>query len=117
MPYNDAILNDTDRQRVQALGDQWRQYNAAGDHAGMDAAHQEAEAIRARYGYSGGGDGSGYTQTGSNTMGYNDSILNADDKARIDALGQQWRHYSALGDTAAANAAHEQAEAIRAKYG
>lgn len=50
-------------------------YNAAmakGDKAGMNAAHQAAESIRAQAGYSGGGDGSGYTKlpsiwgTGSN---------------------------------------------------
>ena len=48
-------------------------YNAAmakGDKAGMNAAHQAAESIRAQAGYSGGGDGSGYTKLsnkGSNT--------------------------------------------------
>ena len=50
-------------------------YNAAmakGDKAGMNAAHEAAESIRAQAGYSGGGDGSGYTKlpsiwgTGSN---------------------------------------------------
>lgn len=117
MPYNDAIMNEDDRQRVQALGAQWRQYNAAGDTAGMQAAHDQAEAIRAQYGYTGGADGSSYTRTGTNTMAYSDNAMNADDKARIDALGQQWRHYTALGDTESANAAHDQAESIRAKYG
>lgn len=48
-------------------------YNAAmakGDKAGMNAAHEAAESIRAQAGYSGGGDGSGYTKLsnkGSNT--------------------------------------------------
>ena len=40
-------------------------YNAAmakGDKAGMNAAHQAAESVRAQAGYSGGGDGSGYTK-------------------------------------------------------
>jgi len=117
MPYNDAILNEADRQKVQALGDQWRQFNAAGDTAGMQSAHDQAEAIRARYGYSGGSGGSGYRQIGTNTMAYNDNVMNADDRARIAALGQQWRHYTALGNTAAAKQAHDQAEAIRAQYG
>lgn len=117
MPYNDAILNEADRQRVQALGEQWKNYNDAGNVEGAQAAHAEAEAIRAKYGYSGGADGSGYTQTGSNQMGYHDAILNADDQARIAALGQQWRHYNALGNTEAAQQAHNQAEAIRARYG
>jgi len=68
MPYNDAIMNEDDRQRVQALGDQWRQFNAAGDTAGMQSAHDQAEAIRARYGYSGGAAGNQYNATGGNTM-------------------------------------------------
>ena len=55
-------------------------YNAAmakGDKAGMNAAHEAAESIRAQAGYSGGGDGSGYTKlpsiwgTGSNHYNIN----------------------------------------------
>ena len=117
MPYNDAILNEADRQKVQALKDQWQQFHDAGNTEAANNAHAQAEAIRGKYGYTAGSDGSGYKQTGANTMGYNDSILSEDDKARIDALGQQWRHYTALGDTESANAAHDQAESIRAKYG
>lgn len=117
MPYNDAILNEADRQKVQALKDQWQQFHDAGNTEAANNAHAQAEAIRSKYGYTGGSDGSGYKQTGANTMGYGDSILSEDDKARIDALGQQWRHYTALGDTESANAAHDQAESIRAKYG
>jgi len=68
MPYNDAILNEADRQKVAALGEQWKTANAAGDTAAAQAAHDQAEAIRGRYGYSAGADGSGYVQTGTNTV-------------------------------------------------
>lgn len=60
MPYNDAILNEADRQKVAALGEQWNRYNAAGNTAAADNAHAQAEAIRAKYGYSGGAGGDEY---------------------------------------------------------
>lgn len=68
MAYNDEIMNADDKARVSAFQDAWKQANAAGDQAGMTAAHQGAEAIRSKYGYSGGASGSGYTVTGANTM-------------------------------------------------
>ena len=68
MPYNDAIMNEDDRQKVAALGEQWKTANAAGNTAAAQAAHDQAEAIRGRYGYSAGADGSGYVQTGTNTV-------------------------------------------------
>ena len=48
-----------------ALSNAWAQWDAAdkaGDQAGKDAAHAAAEAIRTKYGYSGGEDGSQYLQ-------------------------------------------------------
>ena len=117
MPYNDAILNEADRQKVAALGQQWNEYNAAGNTAAAEQAHAQAEAIRNKYGYSGGADGSQYIYTGQNTQGYGDAGMQNADRERIEALGQQYRHYTALGDTAAAQNAHTQAEEIRAKYG
>ena len=70
MAYNDAILNEADRAKVKALSEQWQAANAAGDTAGMNAAHQGAENIRAQYGYSGGAAGNEYHQTGENTRLY-----------------------------------------------
>lgn len=58
--YFDAGLSDADRAAVEDLSRQWKEYQAAGDQAGMDKTHQQAEAIRSGYGYSGGGDGSEY---------------------------------------------------------
>ena len=68
MPYNDAILNEADRQKVAALGEQWKTANAAGNTAAADNAHAQAEAIRAKYGYSGGAGGDQYISTGTNTV-------------------------------------------------
>lgn len=58
--YLDAGLSTADKAAVDDLGRQWREAQAAGDQAAMDAAHKAAEAIRSGYGYSGGGDGSEY---------------------------------------------------------
>lgn len=45
----------------------WKDANAKGDKAGMDAAHKGAEAIRAGQGYSGGSDGSQNISIGSSS--------------------------------------------------
>ncbi|GHV18404.1 hypothetical protein FACS18949_14280 [Clostridia bacterium] len=50
--------NPADYNAVKDFGKQWSAANAAGDKAGMEAAHQGAEAIRSKYAYSGGTDGS-----------------------------------------------------------
>lgn len=67
MPFNDSILNEQDKQKVSALSEQWRKANASGDAAGMNEAHSQAEAIRGKYGYSGGAAGDAYHATGENT--------------------------------------------------
>lgn len=58
--YNDYELSDADRKKVEAYKQQYAQAQAAGDTAGMEAAHAGAESVRAGYGYSGGSDGSEY---------------------------------------------------------
>ena len=58
--YNDAGLSAEDKAKVDALGTQWKTATAAGDTALADQYHQQAEAIRSQYGYSGGKDGSEY---------------------------------------------------------
>lgn len=67
--YFDADMSEEDKALVQTLQDAWSTYSAKGDQQGMDTAHRQAESIRAKYGYSGGADGSDYikvpqTQTG-----------------------------------------------------
>ena len=54
--FDDAYIKETSPgsyQQIQAAKSAWEAANAAGDRAGMDAAHQAAESIRAAYGYSG----------------------------------------------------------------
>ena len=60
--YNDADVTAADKNKITALQQQYNAAKAAGDAAGMNAAHASAEAIRAGYNYSG-GDGSQYLPT------------------------------------------------------
>ena len=60
-----AALTGVSQADYDALSNAWAQWDAAdkaGDQAGKDAAHAAAEAIRTKYGYSGGEDGSQYLQ-------------------------------------------------------
>lgn len=60
MAQTNTPVSAEDQKKIDAFGEQWKAAQAAGDKAGMDAAHTGAENIRAQYGYSGGGDGSGW---------------------------------------------------------
>lgn len=53
-------MSDLERAALEAAGKSWAEAKKAGNKAGMDAAHQQAESIRKLYGYSGGSDGSQY---------------------------------------------------------
>ncbi len=94
MAYNDAIMNNADKQKIAALGEQWQAAQKAGNQGGMNEAHEQAELIRKKNGYSGGADGSGYKMTGNNTVlpTANDlsdninKIYDAQQKAKTDAL-------------------------------
>ena len=66
---DNAYLSADLQQQIANLKAAWAQANAAGDQAGMDAAHREAEAIRQSAGYSGGANGAGYNLLGANTGG------------------------------------------------
>lgn len=59
MAQTNTPVSADDQKKIDTFGEQWKAAQAAGDKAGMDAAHTGAENIRAQYGYSGGGDGSG----------------------------------------------------------
>ncbi len=73
----------------------WKDYQKKGDTAGMAWAHQQAEQIRARAGYSGGQDGSDYhlLPSGAQAEGYApyESIINraADQGMKAIAAGYQ----------------------------
>lgn len=60
-----AGMSELDRAALEAAGQSYNQAQAAGDQAGMDAAHRQAESIRNQYGYSGGRDGRQYIPSGT----------------------------------------------------
>jgi len=76
-------LTNVQQAAIQIATDKWIKANAAGDQAGMDAAHATAEAIRNSAGYSGGSDGAQYTplpdkkpaDSGSSSITYNSSTI------------------------------------------
>lgn len=55
--------------QIESYKKQWEAANAKGDKAGMQAAHEAAEALRSQYGYIGGTDGSQYITTPGKTLG------------------------------------------------
>lgn len=60
MSYGDRNLSADLQAQIAALKQAYAQAQAAGDTAGMQNAHNQAEAIRNQAGYTGGADGSGY---------------------------------------------------------
>ena len=101
---DNAWTSDEDWNATQRYKQQYEQAKAAGDTAGMEAAHAEAEKLRGQYGYSGGADGSAYLPTmaytgaysrdeedgggsgGSGSGGYGGGGYLSKYQARIDAL-------------------------------
>lgn len=77
------LMTDEDLDRLGAFGDAWNEANAAGDQAGMDAAHAGAEALRAKYNYSGGADGSEYNPWGDNRWHSNTASNN---NSRVESM-------------------------------
>ena len=124
-----------DLDAIAAAGAAW---NNATTQAEKDAAHAQAEAVRAKYGYTGGADGSNLqplktSNTGTGTTGKKDSGWTPADisgnnyaqmagmidihQAALDAAGKSWQEAYKTGNQDAMDAAHAQAEAIRALYG
>ena len=67
---DNAWTSDEDWNAIQSYKQQYEQAKAAGDTAGMEAAHAAAEKLRGQYGYSGGADGSAYLPTMAYTGAY-----------------------------------------------
>lgn len=59
-----VLMSEEDYNRVQKYKQDWQDATAAGNQAGAQAAHDAAEALRAKYSYSGGADGSEYNHWG-----------------------------------------------------
>lgn len=58
--YDINNLNKKDLQAVTMAGKNYNYAKSIGDTAGMESAHQQAEAIRSKYNYSGGSDGGSF---------------------------------------------------------
>lgn len=121
MAYNDAIMNSADKQKIAALGEQWQAAQKAGNQGGMNEAHEQAEMIRKKYGYSGGGDGSGFKIVGNSTVlpeakDQSESInkiYDAQQKAKTDALKAAYDQNMADYDAQAAKIPQTYNEARR----
>ena len=94
-----ANLSKEDNAKIDSAKKKYAEAQAKGDKAGMESAHCEAEAVRAKYNYSGGADGSqniglnqepGWTGKGgkSNTQIINDTSY-SDDLNRLKRLQQK----------------------------
>nr|DAY01409.1 MAG TPA: hypothetical protein [Caudoviricetes sp.] len=59
-----VLLNDRDLDEIRKYGQAWNEASQRGDKAGMQAAHDAAEAIRGKYNYSGGAAGNEYIGLG-----------------------------------------------------
>ena len=99
-------MSDLDKAALEAAGQSWNNANAAGDRAGMDAAHRQAESIRNKYGYSGGSDGSQYIPTGvtkqefsySSAPSYTSKYQDQIDELTEAILGREPFEYNYLED-------------------
>lgn len=94
-----ANLSKEDNAKIDSAKKKYAEAQAKGDKAGMESAHSEAEAVRAKYNYSGGADGSqniglnqepGWTGKGgkSNTQIINNTSY-SDDLNRLKRLQQK----------------------------
>lgn len=96
---------------IEQYQQDWKDANARGDQAGMDAAHAGAQALRAQQGYDGGADGSQHISlgstgsTGSTTSGTSSGGSSGSSSSRKFYSGQydQSLDYKALADEAAKN--------------
>ena len=66
---DNAFLNDADWNAVQGYKQQYEAAKLAGDQAAMNAAHEAAQQVRYKYGYSGGVDGNQHNTIVANTKG------------------------------------------------
>lgn len=67
----DKTLSQSDQEAIKKYKSDWQAAYDRGDQSGMDAAHAAAEGVRAKRGYSGGSDGSGYIARPANSGGNN----------------------------------------------
>lgn len=117
------LLNGTDKDALAAAGQAYNDAKARGDTAGMNAAHQQAEAIRANYGYSGGTNGSGSISTnyigknGTASMDYYNNLLTQLNAMYQSSLATNNSTYAAQLQEAMAKEQTQTASGVLEKYG
>lgn len=92
----DKKLSAADKLKVKDAKTAWDQAEAAGDAAGMQAAHKRAEAVRKRYGYSGGVAGDEYISPELTTQEL--SMLNTLGRQRLKAARMNLETAQKTGD-------------------
>ena len=103
------VYNDNDLVKILEAKDQ---YSAATTDEERAAARKNAEMIRAKYGFSGGADGSKNIQ-----LNKTDRQMSDDDKYTLLQYKNQWQAAYEKGDKAGMEAANKAAQKLRAKYG
>lgn len=120
--YNDAGLSAEDNALVDQYQKAWQAANAAGDQEMMNYWHEQAEKVRAKYGYSGGDDGYGYIPvTVIDEDGNKQQGIAADDTLSMlqNLYNQELSrsdNYYRLAEEAAAARLGEQTELINSEY-
>ena len=109
---NGDILNVRSNEDRQAIIDAKRQWAEATNDDARTMAREVAERTRAKYGYSGGSDGSQNIRLNETDMKMSD-----DDKYTLLQYKNQWNDAYAKGDKAGMEAANKAAQKLRAKYG
>lgn len=127
-------MSQSDENKIRQYSNLYDSYKRSGNRAGMEASHNAAEQVRAKYGYSGGADGSGRnpvssgntrqstvssqkTKTPQWTKVDRDFIDNNADLQKIDRYSELYKAAQDMGNQTLANSYHNAAEAVRAQYG
>lgn len=92
----DKDISAVDQLKVRDAKTAWDQAKAAGDTAGMQAAHRRAETVRKRYGYSGGGAGDEYISPEISTQEL--SMLNTLGRQRLKSARMNLETAQKTGD-------------------
>ncbi len=106
--YDKQILSKTDLERINNLNDAWK---SAKDKKLKDGLHQQAEAIRNSYGYSGGADGSQFIVKSADVL----NTANAN-KSYTDALGAAAEAENTGFDAMAAQIERDKESRLREAY-
>jgi len=88
--WDKKYLDTQQQQAIAVYTAQWQRAHDAGDEEGMRRAHEGAEAIRARAGYSGGAEGGGYDKfanvTNPGSKAYNNGSLTREQVKTLQGL-------------------------------